>query len=57
MQARQGLGQRREMKVPVSLGLGHERGPLQRQHLTGVTGCERGERSRRIHVQLLLVVF
>lgn len=54
MQVRKGLGQRRDVKIPVSPGLGHERCPLQRQDLTGVTGCERRERSRPIHALLLV---
>jgi len=50
MQLRQRLGQRRDLEVPVSLGLGHECCSLQRQHLTGLTGGECGERSGLIHV-------
>jgi hypothetical protein len=54
MQVRQGLGQRRDVKIPVSLGLGHECGSLKRKHFHGVTGRERGKRSRCVHIQLLL---
>ena len=48
-QIRQGLCQRRHVKILVSLCLSHECRSLQRQHLTGVTRCERRQALRLIH--------